>query len=215
MILNKNLITSLLLVFSFVTLMANPFEGVIYFKKTDNENVTYFRYYVKDNLIRIEDVNEGGVLNGILLIDMEKGSLKMLSCSSQMYIDVPKSPECKSPKVKIDRTGEVKMINGRECELWKVENTEDRTHFEYWVHEGSYPFFTPMLKMLNRNDKIALAWNSLMIGDDFFPYVGIEYSSTSKVLTRIDLIEIHEKELDLKIFDIPQNYSLFERKINN
>ncbi len=54
-----------------------------------------------------------------------------------------------------------------------------------------------------------------MIGGDFFPFEGIEYSSTGKELTRLQVIEIKEMELDEELFDIPSNYSLFERKINN
>ena len=46
--------------------LAGPFEGVIFFQKADGQDVTYFRYYIKGNHIRIEDVNEGGGLNGML-----------------------------------------------------------------------------------------------------------------------------------------------------
>lgn len=205
-------ILSILLALALTTsTFASPFEGVIFFQKVDNKDVTYFRYYVKGNHIRIEDVNEGGVLNGILLIDMEKESLKMLSCSAQMYIDVPVAEESEKPKVKIDRTGEVRMILGKECELWKVVNMADYSSYEFWVNEGEYNFFTPMLKMLNRNDNIALAWVSSMMGQNYFPFEGVEYSSTGKLLTKLEVIEIKNKELDLHLFDIPENYSLFEK----
>ena len=84
----QSTVVILLLIFS-TQLFSSPFEGVIYFQKMENKEVSYFRYYVKDDKVRIEDVNEGGILNGILLIDMEDVSLKMLSCSAQMYIDDP------------------------------------------------------------------------------------------------------------------------------
>ena len=190
---------------------ASPFEGVIFFQKVDGKDVTYFRYYVKGDHIRIEDVNEGGVLNGILLINMQEKSLKMLSCSAQMYIDVPVAKESERPKVKIDRTGEVRMILGKECELWKVVNMVDYSNYEFWVNVGEYNFFTPMLKMLNRNDNIALAWVSSMMGHNYFPFEGAEYSSTGKLLTKLEVIDIKDKELDLNLFDIPANYSLFEK----
>lgn len=190
---------------------ASPFEGVIFFQKVDGKDVTYFRYYVKGDHIRIEDVNEGGVLNGILLINMQEKSLKMLSCSAQMYIDVPVAKESERPKVKIDRTGEVRMILGKECELWKVVNMVDYSNYEFWVNVGEYNFFTPMLKMLNRNDNIALAWVSSMMGHNYFPFQGAEYSSTGKLLTKLEVIDIKDKELDLNLFDIPANYSLFEK----
>jgi len=211
----KYLLTSLFLLFLSLSSFANPFEGIIYFQKSDEKQVNFFRYYVKGDKVRIEDVDENGELNGILLIDMSKVSLKMLSCSAQLYIDVPISEQVETPKVKITRTGEMKMVVGKECEKWKIIDTEKFSSFEFWVNEGNYPFLTPMLRMLNRNDNIALAWVSLLVGDNYFPFEGIEYSSTGKEITRLQVIDIKEVELKDDLFDIPSNYSLFERKINN
>lgn len=208
----RSTVVVLLLIFS-TQLFSSPFEGVIYFQKMENKEVSYFRYYVKDDKVRIEDVNEGGILNGILLIDMEDVSLKMLSCSAQMYIDVPVAKESDKPKVKIDRTGEKKMISGIECELMKVVNTSNYSNFEFWISEGDYSFFIPMLKVLNRNDNIALAWLSSMMGSSYFPFEGVEYSSTGKEVTKLEVIEMKEKELESDLFEIPANYSIFEKKI--
>lgn len=205
------LFLSLFLLLFTVSLFANPFEGVIYFQKIDDKEVTYFRYYIKDNQVRVEDVNEGGIINGILLIDLKDKTLKMLSCSAQMYIDVPIAPENDKLKVKIDRTGEVKMIVGKECELWKVVNLVDYSNFEFWVSKGEFSFFTPMLNMLNRNDKIAVAWISTMMGNDYFPFEGVEYSSTGKLITKLEILEIKEQEIDTDLFKVPANYSLFEK----
>lgn len=215
MINHKILISSLLFFIFSLVASASPFEGIIYFKKSGETEQSFFRYYVKGDKVRIEDINEEGTLNGILLIDMSKVSLKMLSCSAQLYIDVPISPSTEQPRIKVDRTGEVKMISGKECELWNVLDTENYTRFEFWVHQDEYPFFTPMLRMLNRKDKIAKAWVGLLIGEDYFPFEGVEYSSTGKELTRLEVIEIEETKLDDELFIIPSNYSLFERKINN
>jgi hypothetical protein len=211
----KCLITNLILILFVLNVSANPFEGVIYFQKTEGDNVTYFKYYVKGDNVRIEDVKEGGKLNGILLIDMKTVSLKMLSCSSQLYIEVPLSPPAEKPQVKIEKTGEIKVINGEECELWKVVDAKEFSRYEYWVNQGDYSFFSPMLRILNRKDKIALAWVSLNVNDNYFPFEGTEYSSTGKVITRLKVIEIKEKVLDPELFNIPSNYSLFERRINN
>lgn len=194
-------------------LFSSPFEGVIYFQKMENKEVTFFKYYIKGDKVRIEDVNEGGLLNGILLIDLENASLKMLSCSAQMYIDVPVSPESEKPNIKIDKTGDKKIISGKECELWNVVNTSNHTTFDFWVGEGDYSFFTPMLKVINRNDNIALAWLSTMVGNSYFPFEGVEYSSTGKEITKLEVLKVNEKELDSNLFEIPSNYSLFEKKI--
>lgn len=211
MIKSIQLFLSLFLVLITSSLYANPFEGIIFFQKMDGVDVTYYRYYVKDEHIRIEDVNEGGVINGILLINLKEKTLKMLSCSAQMYIDVPLAPKSNNPKVKIDRTGDVKMIIGNECELWKVTNMEDRSNFEFWVNKGDYSFFTPMLNMLNRNDKIALAWVSTMMGEHYFPFEGVEYSSTGKLITKLEVLDIIKKQVDIDLFNVPVNYILFEK----
>ena len=211
----KYLFTSIFLVSLSLSALADPFEGLIYFEKVEDEKSTYFRYYIKGDKIRIEDVNEEGNLNGILLIDMSEVSLKMLSCTAQMYIDVPLSPESESPKVKVEKTRETKMIAGKECIKYHVINKETFSNFDFWVNKDNYPFFTPMLRMLNREDAIAKAWVSSSIGHDFFPFEGVEYNSTGKEKTRLEVKEIKEMQLDDELFVIPANYSLFERKINN
>jgi len=211
MIKSLQLFLSLFLLLITSSLFASPFEGIIFFQKMDDADITYYRYYVKEEHIRIEDVNEGGVINGILLINLKEKTLKMLSCSAQMYIDVPIAPKSENPKVKIDRTEEVRMILGNECELWKVINLEDHSNFEFWVNKGEYSFFTPMLNMLNRNDKIALAWVSTMMGNHYFPFEGVEYSSTGKMITKLEVLDIEQKEVDIDLFKVPMNYSLFEK----
>jgi hypothetical protein len=213
--LNKYFLSSIFFLFISILTQANPFEGIIYFQKTDEREVNFFRYYIKGDKVRIEDVDEKGELNGILLIDMTKISLKMLSCGAQLYIEVPISEQVNSPKIKVDRTGDIKMIAGKECERWKIIDTEKYSSFEFWVNEGNYPFLNPMLRMLNRNDNIALAWIGLMIGDNYFPFKGTEFSSTGKELTKLEVIDIKEMTLDDELFVIPSNYSLFERKISN
>ena len=215
MVIFKRLICSILLLFFISNVEANPFEGIIYFQKKDGDQVTFFKFYIKGDNVRIEDVNDEGKLNGILLIDMSKVSLKMLSSSSQLYIEVPVTLETEKADVIVEHSGDTKMINGKECELWKVQNTKDYSRYEFWVNKGEYPFFSPMLRMLNRKDNIALAWINLLVGDHYFPFLGIEYSSTGKELTRLEVIEVDEKDLDASLFVIPSNYSLFERKINN
>ena len=53
-----------------------------------------------------------------------------------------------------------------------------------------------------------------MIGDDYFPLQGVEYSSTGKMITQLEVLELNETKLDSKLFMVPESYSLFERKID-
>ena len=68
-----NLRSLSLTLFSFVlasaSLQAQNLEGVIEFTKTTGPVVTNYRYYVKGDRVRIEEISARGDVQGIMLVD--------------------------------------------------------------------------------------------------------------------------------------------------
>ena len=49
---------------------AQAFEGIIEFTKTTGPVITVYKYYVKGDHVRIEEISARGEVQGIMLVDM-------------------------------------------------------------------------------------------------------------------------------------------------
>ena len=83
----KIILVGILIVFTSSILKASQFNGIIHFQKIDGKDTTLFKYYVKDQYIRIEDLNEKGDINGIMLMNTEESTVILLSNTIIVYIN--------------------------------------------------------------------------------------------------------------------------------
>ena len=135
---------------------AQAFEGTIEFTKTTGPVVTNYKYYVKGDHVRIEEINSRGEVQGIMLVDTKDRTVYALSPERKLYMDVPNMRLPKDVKTEVKKTGEMKDIAGYKCEKWVVKSaTEDRT-ITYWVAADEFTFFVPLLETLNRKDEQAV-----------------------------------------------------------
>lgn len=197
----------ILFVFSGLTLKASQFNGIIHFQKIDGTDTTLLKYYVKDQYIRIEDVN------GIMLINTEEASIVMLSNSKKVYINVPVSN--KTPlklNLDVEKTIDKMKVAGMDCVLWKATDKTTKCKYEFWVQKNGYQFFNEMLLLLNREEAIANVWLTLDVKDDYFPFVGMTYSSEGKLISKIEIIYVAEEDLPVDMFLIPYDYQIIRRE---
>ena len=137
--------------------IAQPFEGVMDFNKISAVDTIKYRYYVKGNNVRIEEMNKKGVIAGIMLVDLVKGNILALSPDRKMYMEVPAlSKPIITGKVEVNKTSGTKIINGYTCKLWRMRNKAENTEVSYWVAEDKFDFFNGLLKVLNRKDKLSV-----------------------------------------------------------
>ncbi|MCB0814093.1 MAG: hypothetical protein KDB87_13160, partial [Flavobacteriales bacterium] len=59
--------------------VAQAFEGVIEFTKTTGPVVTTYRYFVKGDRVRIEEVSSRGEVQGIMLVDTHDRTVTAIS----------------------------------------------------------------------------------------------------------------------------------------
>lgn len=210
----NNLLTLLSAAFLMLGVNTNAqnFEGKIEFTKTIGPVTANYTYYVKDNFVRVEELGENGELQGIMIVDSEKNTVTALSPERKMFIEVPNNRAPKEVKVDVNKTSNKKVINGVECTEWIVGCVGDGREAAYWVADGNYHFFVPMLNTLNRKDKLAVYFNLIPDVNGVFPLEGVERKINGTEISRLQVNNIAPGSQPDRLFQIPAGYSKFERE---
>ena len=197
---------------SSVAFATGPFQGMIKFTKTIGPVTANYVYYVKGDKVRVEELGENGEVQGIMIVDTKANTVKALSPERQMYIDVPNKRPAREMEVYVQKTGKSETINGYKCSEVKVSGKSDGREVTYWVADDDFDFFIPMLETLNRKDKLAVYFMNIPDLAGVFPMVGVERKTDGVELSKLQVIEMNKTDLEVSMFEIPANYTKFERE---
>lgn len=190
---------------------AQAFEGTIEFTKTTGPVVTNYKYYVKGDHVRIEEINSRGEVQGIMLVDTKDRTVYALSPERKLYMDVPNMRLPKDVKTEVKKTGEMRDMAGYKCEKWVVKSTaEDRT-ITYWVAADEFNFFIPLLETLNRKDEQAVFFLEIDGAAGVFPLLGVEQKLDGSEVSKLEVTKVTKGVQKPGIFEIPGDYNKFER----
>ena len=190
---------------------AQAFEGTIEFTKTTGPVVTNYKYYVKGDHVRIEELSARGAVQGIMLVDNRDRSVTALSPDRKLYMDVPNMRLPKEFKAEVKKTGETKDMAGYKCEKWVVRSpSEDRT-LTYWVAQDAFDFFIPMLETLNRKDEQALFFLKIDGAKGVFPMLGVEQKMDGSEVSRLEVTKVARGQQRTDLFQVPAGFTKFER----
>ena len=190
---------------------AQAFEGIIEFTKTTGPVITVYKYYVKGDHVRIEEISARGEVQGIMLVDMRDKSVTALSPERKLYMDVPNMRLPKDVDTKVEKTGDMKEIAGYKCEKWVVKSgVEDRV-ITYWVAADEFNFFVPMLETLNRKDEQAVFFLEIPEAKGVFPLLGVEQKMDGAEVSRLEVSKITKGVQKPTLFEIPAGFNKFER----
>jgi hypothetical protein len=208
-----NLIFALFLVTICTTgvVTAQSFEGVIEFTKTTGPVSTTYKYYVKDDFVRIEELSEKGVIQGIMLVDNANNSVTALSPERKLFMDVPNMRLPKEVEVKVEKTGITRELSGYNCEKWEVINTEADRKVIYWVANDGFDFFLPLLKTLNRKDEQAVYFMEIPDANGVFPMQGTESKLGGSNISTLQVQKITPSKMVDDLFRVPTGFTKFER----
>ncbi len=190
---------------------SGPFQGTIKFTKTIGPVTANYTYFVKGDKIRVEEMSENGEIQGIMIIDTKANTVKALSPERKMYIDVPNKRPARDTEVYVQKTNNTKEINGYNCTEVKVTGKTDGREVTFWVANDDFDFMMPMLETLNRKDKLAVYFMNVPNLDGFFPMVGVERKTDGVELTKLHVNTVDKSELSAELFEIPADYTKFER----
>lgn len=194
-----------------VAVEAQGFEGVIEFTKTNGPVVTDYKYYVKGDQVRIEELNFRGKVQGIMLVDNKKRTVTALSPDRKLFMDVPNMRLPREFKADVRKTGETKQIAGYTCEKWTVKSPSEDRQLTYWVANDGFDFFIPLLETLNRKDEQALFFLKIDKASGVFPMLGVEQKIDGSEVSRLEVTKVSRKEQGAELFSIPAGFTKFER----
>jgi hypothetical protein len=196
---------------SATALFAQPFEGIIEFTKTTGPVITTYRYYVKGERIRIEEISARGEVQGIMLVDTRDKTVTAISPERKLYMDVPNMRLPKDVEVQVQKTADLKDIAGYKCEKWVVKSPKEDRQITYWVAADEFSFFIPLLETLNRKDEQAVFFLQVKDNKGVFPMLGIEQKMDGAEVSRLEVTKVTKGVQKPALFEIPAGYNKFER----
>jgi hypothetical protein len=189
------------------------FEGTIVFKRITFKDTTNYIYAVKGNMVRIDEKNKKGRIQGTMLVNLKDKKITTISHDRKVFMDVETKPASLDlSKTIVEKTQETKEILGLKCVKWISKNTELNTEAEFWMHNGAYDFFIPLLNILNRKDKISLLYQQIPEAEGYFSLYGEEKALDGTVKEQLQVIKIEKKKMPEANFKIPVGYKKFETK---
>lgn len=209
----KTLFCACCFVFFVFTAIAQSFEGVIEFRKTNAAEKIYYSYTVKGNKVRIDEKSaDGSTVVASMLVDLGSKEIFALSHDRKLYTSRPaKTTERVQGSPKIIRSGNRRFIANNDCEQWRVKHQAEGTEISYWVAKGNYDFFLPLLGALGRKDRFATYYLAIPDREGYFPVDAVERDLQRNEIGRLEVLNITEKKLDNSLFEIPKNYLKMEK----
>ena len=101
----------------------------------------------------------------------------------------------------------MKEMFGYKCTEQVVKNVTDSTQISYYIAPGKFTFFTPMMKLLNRQEKLSTYFFALTLKDGYMPLLAIEKNLNGVEKGRLEVTRLEEKMLDDGMFSIPKDYT--------
>lgn len=195
------------------TVLGQPFEGSIYFTKSNMVEVTKYAYHVKGNMLRIDERQDGKEgLVAALLVNLETEDMIALSHERNLYMKRPSSGKVEMPAGLEVKKGDLqKAIHGRNCSQYRVRSSQLDREVTYWVTDGDFSFFPKLLKILNRKDNFSSFYLALTDLNGKFPMTANEMTllRDKKGFLQVDRIET--KKLDDSIFAIPAGFEKVDK----
>ncbi len=196
-----------------LTALSQSFEGVIEFKKGTATDTTSYVYYVKENLVRVDEIGgRSKKVEGSFLVNLEAKTMKSLNHERKLYMDQPTPSE---PVIKgtctVTKGQNVKNLQGYKCVEYIVTNNTEGTIITYWLADGKFGFFDKLLHQLNRKDKASVYFLQIPDTKNMFPMLSVQTDLRGKETGRLEVNKITKKVVDKTVYDIPKGYNKFEK----
>lgn len=192
---------------SALVLENKSFEGVISFTKKNGTSESKYKYYVKGDNVRVEELNADGTIQGIMLVNTTDKTIRALSPERKLYMDVPAKSGFSSTSVSVEKKTTSKTIMEQKCTEWIASSKDEDRLISYWMAFDNYDFFIPFLKTINRKDKQAVYFLAMTEVNGAFPMLSIETKSDGTEISRLTVTAIDKKTLEESLFEIPSTYS--------
>jgi hypothetical protein len=197
----------------FLAGFSQSFEGTIEFKRILPNDTSVYVYVVKGQKIRIDELgSDGKTVQGSMLVNIADKKVTALSHDRKLYMDRPfKADDSPKAKLELDKSENSKFINGFKCNQWRVKNKDKDSEITYWVAEGGFDFFKPLLEVINRKDNFATFYLQLPETTGFFPMLAVERSLLRDEKGRLQVTKVTKKNVDASLLEVPKGYSKVDK----
>jgi hypothetical protein len=216
---NKRIILSIITfltgysVFSQDLKKSTAFEGSIEFMQCIGTDTTFYSYDIKSTHVRIKNIDVKSNKDiGIYLMDLSAKTTIAISPLRRIYKDEPTPATVKvSGDPKVTKTTNTKTINGYKCTEYVVENAKDGIKISYWIANGNFEFFLPMMNILNRSDNFSLYYMQIKNSQNMFPMEAYETDLSGTAKGFMKATKVTAGTVAAQTFVVPEGYKKFEK----
>jgi hypothetical protein len=210
----RKIIILLTAFFSLSSLFAQNFNGNIEFKYSTQKDTTINIYMVKNKQVRLDQYGKKGNVEGSFLFDLAANEVKFLNPKRKLWgFQKSETPQVIRGECVSTKGGASKKIAGVKCNEYIVKNVEENTSITYWITEGKYPFFAPLVTLWNRKDKQSIYFGQIKgLAEGSMPLLSEERKiSDNKLLTRLEVTKFVNTPPSDDVFAIPEGYTKFDQ----
>ena len=191
---------------------SNNFEGIIKIIKTNKTDTATLVFLIKNNKVRINELNKQQQIEKYVIVNISIPEIYYLKPDKKIYTKIPsyrreKSLDSNSVLLKTDN---YKKILGEKCYQWRLKIPDINTEITYWVASKKYPQFYTILDMFD-SDIAGKYFLSIKGYKNVFPMLVVERSLLREWKSQVEVTEIKKIDIDNQQFEIPEDYTLFEK----
>lgn len=184
---------------------AQDFEGIVEFKQQEGTSVETFVWYVKGDMVRIDEFETGSrVLKSCYLINTKDSSVRYLDHKAKTSAAFRRIATAVPSAATVQETK-----NDKELHTYKVTESIVKvqdTSFSYWMNSGKFGFFKPAVKLLgNQNMYFRYYW-ALDPKDNSMPLLITRQNSKDEETGRYEVTRIEKRTIDANLFTVPSDY---------
>lgn len=210
----KKVLTFVSVFFSLTTILGQGFSGNIEFKYATQKDTTLNIYMVKNKLVRLDQFGKKGNVEGSFIFDLTANEVKFLNPKRKLWgKQKSETPQVIRGQCVVTKGAVAKSISNVKCTEYTVKNSEENTVITYWIAEGKYPFFAPLVKLWNRKDKQSIYFGQIKgLPEGSMPFLSEERQlNDGKLLTRLEVTKMVNTPPDDSNFAIPEGYSKLDQ----
>lgn len=196
--------------------VAQSFEGSVEFKMETNKDTTTNIYYVKGNDVKLDQIGrKSGKVEGSFVFNLASNEIKYVNPVRKVWGEHKSEtmPVVKGTCI-VSKGSGTKTVQGQKCVEYKVKNTDENTEITYWIANGKYDFFVPLVKAWKRKDKQSIYFNQIKdLPKGSMPLLSEEREiSSGDLISKLEVSKLAKMSVDASKLSIPADYKKFEQK---
>ncbi len=205
----KKLMLVALTIFSVsLGLSAQDFEGIIEFKKQEGSNVENMVWYVKGDLVRVDQFEpKSRILKSALLINTKDSSVTFIDHHAKTH---QRNVASMTPSILmgcvIEETKNSKEMLTYKTSEYTVKLPGDTANYSYWISSGKFGFFKTAAWLFGSTNNYFNYYWALEPKSGTMPMLVTKSNAKGEETGRLEVTRVDKKAIDEKLFSIPAEY---------